>query len=100
VRAGETAVARIEQAAIESESKLKPRKVTIDEAYGFAVALGVPLDVLLPYEGTLDYSEPVTTKQFEKSVNDLRRLLEARFEMLEEDVLELHSLLRKSEVKQ
>ena len=67
-----TAVARIEQAAIESESKLKPRKVSIDEALGFAWALKIRLSVLMPdYEKGFDNYEPVTRAHFDKTVKQL-----------------------------
>src|SRR4051812_37934736 len=55
-----TAIARIEQAAIESEAKLKPRRVSISEAVGFAAALGVPLNVLLPYEEDEESDVPLS----------------------------------------
>jgi hypothetical protein len=70
-----TAIARIEQAAIESEAKLKPRKVSISEAAGFAAAFHVPLAAVLPYdESAYDYSEPVTRRHFDKRMDEFKAL--------------------------
>jgi len=70
-----TAIARIEQAAIESEAKLRPRKVSISEAAGFAEAFVVPLAAVLPYDiGAYDYSEPVTRKHFDKRMDEFKAL--------------------------
>jgi transcriptional regulator with XRE-family HTH domain len=67
-----TAIARIEQAAIESEAKLKPRKVSISEAAGFAEAFVVPLAAVLPYDvSAYDYSEPLTRAHFDTRMNVL-----------------------------
>jgi transcriptional regulator with XRE-family HTH domain len=70
-----TAIARIEQAAIESEAKLKPRKVSISEAAGFAAAFHVPLAAVLPYdERAFDYSEPVTRQHFDRRMDEFNAL--------------------------
>jgi transcriptional regulator with XRE-family HTH domain len=70
-----TAIARIEQAAIESEAKLKPRKVSISEAAGFAAAFHVHLAAVLPYdERAFDYSEPVTRQYFDRRMDEFKAL--------------------------
>ena len=76
------AITKIEQAAIESESARKPRKVTIDEALGFAAVLGVSLDVLISQEETRAPAEPLTREHFDKRMERLDVTIELLFEQI------------------
>lgn len=68
------AITKIEQAAIESGSTRKPRKVTVEEAVGFAAALDVSLDALIPEPGATPHTlEPLTREHFDERVDELTK---------------------------